>query len=197
MANAIRNLAKIAALLGVAGLTGCVTTADHIDSAVEAERVGAAETVVFGKFRLIRNEHEVTLGEGLLANTAKLHLEKVGTDGEIIGKVGAGGDFAWALTPGTYRITRVDFKYRGEDYDPEANFAFEVSGEGDAAYIGTITLEAQFAPRQYGTIGLVDRFTVSNDCDAECGIRLTRLGLETDAMSASLVHWDSGLAGAK
>src|SRR6056297_3987782 len=91
----------------LAGLSGCATTAANIDSAAELARESGREsgnpaaTVVFGRFELLRNGHDVAFGDGIFASSATLNLAAAGDAQPIVGRIGRDGEFAWALKPGT------------------------------------------------------------------------------------------------
>jgi hypothetical protein len=197
MTKVIRNLAKSVTYLAAAALfSGCAVTAqsiDHADEVAQASDV-SAEKVVFGKFRLLRNGQEVEFGEGIFANSARLHLFQDGADQEIVGKVGRDGEFAWLMEPGDYKLSSIAFKHRGETIEPAANFAFTVSADHDASYVGTITLEATFNAGYYGTSGVIERFYISNDCAAECSKMLGDLGMADTLAATSLLHWETQVA---
>lgn len=182
------------ALAGALAIAGCSATGTIDSSEKLARTVDGNEKVIFGKFRLVRNGEEAAIGDGLFATTAELHV--VNGDGKsgIVGKVGKHGEFAWALKPGTYKITTIGFDNRGEREQIGAGFAFTVSADYDAVYVGTITLEASFDSGWYGTNGAVDNFFISNDCAADCEQRLDVLGLSMDSMTVSVFESRTQLA---
>jgi len=193
----IRSLVNAITCVAVAALfSGCAMTAqnvDHMDDLAQATDSGA-EKVVIGKFRLVRNGQQVEFGDGIFANSAKLHLYQDGADQEIIGKVGRDGEFAWALEPGDYTLSSIAFKHRGETIEPATNFAFTVSADRDASYVGTITLEATFSSGYYGTSGVIERFYISDDCAADCGKMLNSLGMADTIAASSLLQWETQVA---
>ena len=89
-----KNLVTLLSIVGVFALSACGTTARTIDSGEELAKVSASpsDTVVFGKFRLLRNGNEANLGDGIFANSATLHLYDQGEQREVAGKVGKGGE---------------------------------------------------------------------------------------------------------
>ena len=198
MREMIRNLAVVSAgcLFAVAGLSGCATASKSIESGEELARASetGADTVVFGKLRLISNGKEVELGEGIFAKSATLQLRQPGAGQEIQGKVGREGEFAWVLEPGYYSVSSIGLKYHGETVEPQTNFRFSVSADHKASYVGTITLEASFDPGYFGLRAMVDRYTVKNECAANCERRLAQLGLSGEAATVSLAHWEERMA---
>lgn len=197
MKRVIRTLANSIAYVAVAALfSGCAMTAqsiDHVDELAQATD-NSAEKVVFGKFRLLRNGEEVEFGESIFANSAKLHMYQDGVDQEIVGKVGRDGEFAWVLEPGDYTLSSIAFKHRGETIEPATNFAFAVSANHDASYVGTITLETSFSSGYYGTSGVIERFFIRDDCAAECSKMLSNLGMAGTVAATSLLHWETQVA---
>lgn len=195
MKNATKNFAAavLASGLAFAGLSGCATTADSVDSSAELQQAAAGH-VVFGKFRLVRNGHVVPLDDGMLANTATFTLTRDGVGQEITAKVGQDGEFAWALAPGQYKVSGIGFSYHGDRIKTPANFVFTAAVDHGATYVGTITLETSFYSGSYGTIGAVDSFTVANDCASDCEGRLTRLGLSLDDATIALFPQVSQMA---
>ena len=191
-----KNLLALCSIVAVFALSACGTTARTIDSGEELAKASAAtaDTVVFGKFRLLRNGSEANLGEGIFANSATLHLYDQGERREIAGKVGKGGEFAWVLAPGQYRVSSIGFNNRGERAETETDFSFTVSADSEAIYVGTITLETTFDSGYFGLNGVVDRYTVSDDCANDCAGRLERLGLSSDAATVSLLQQEGQLA---
>lgn len=195
MTRLTRNFTVIVGALAAAALAGCSTTAGTIDNSEELARVSnGADSVVFGKFTLVRNGEEARLGDGMFATTASLHVTSADGQGSIIGRVGKDGEFAWALAPGDYRITTIDFDNRGDREETGANLAFTVPADGKPVYIGTIRLEASFDNGYYGTNGAVDDFFVTNDCATDCARRLEALGLPAMAMHVGVVEAQYRLA---
>ncbi len=180
----------VAMALGGCAANGSIGTADDLARA-SAEHDG---TLVFGKFELVRNGHEVALGEGIFANSARLYVEDGGGAREITGSVGPGGEFGWLLAPGHYRVTSIAFRYHGQAIEPLTGFRFTVPEGYRASYVGTIRLEASFDQNYLGTRARVDRYAVSNDCQTECTSRLAAVGLEQDEATISLFTWDQQVA---
>ena len=197
MNGVTRNLALMTTACVLAlGLSGCATTATSIDSGDElaAAAAGTSDAVAFGKFRLVRNGREANIGGGIFASAAKLHFYQTDTDREIVGKVGKDGEFAWVLEPGTYQLSNIDFHNRGEKVALRTDFTFSVAADTRASYVGTVTLETSLDNGYYGVNGTVDRYTVTDDCAAECDSRLSQLGLSTADMSISLMQQQSQVA---
>ena len=180
------------ACIGVTLLSGCVSTKGNLSSGAE---LTAAEPVVFGKFRLVRNGVEANINGGIFSGTATLKLFHVDGQQEIAGKVGENGEFAWALEPGDYRVTSIAFSNRGVRAEPETDFGFTVKEGQDAIYVGTVTLEATIDSGYYGINGVVDNLTVSDDCAVDCNRILERLGLEEGVEQIALLRKEDGTAG--
>ena len=198
MGNFTRNLTVTltACVVGLAGLGGCATPAKTVASADDLAGMTAAgsETLVFGKFRLLRNGEEARLGNGIFATSAKLYVNRDGNPQEIVGAVGGDGQFAWALEPGNYRISSIAFDNRGERVEPVTNFAFTVVHGADATYIGTITMEATFESGYYGLSGRVDRYAVIDDCATDCDAQLAALGLSKETATVNLAQQNGQFA---
>ncbi len=194
MTRLTKNITVILGALAATALAGCSTTAGTIDNGDQlAKAADGSDSVVFGKFTLVRNGDEAKLNDGFFATTASLHV--VAEDGhKIVGRVGKGGEFAWVLAPGDYQISAIDFDNRGEREETAANFAFTVPADGKPVYIGTIRLEATFDNGYYGTNGAVDDFFVKNDCAKDCAERLEALGLPTGSMHVDVVETQYQLA---
>ena len=194
MARPNRNMiVTIAGILAAALLAGCGTTAS-IESREDFANHASTGTVIFGKFRLIRNGTEANVGNSLFGTTVLIQVDNDRPEHSIVGKVGDDGEFAWALEPGNYVISSIAFDNRGERQETDAHLAFTVSGDHKAVYIGTITLEASLDSGYYGTNGSVDDFQISNDCGSECQARLQALGLSTNDMTVSLMQEQYQLA---
>jgi len=194
----IRRLSVVAAGCLLAGLAGCAGTAGHIDSADELAREAGnpADTVVFGRFELVRNGHEVDFGGGIFASTATLNLTESDSLKPIVGRIGRDGEFAWVLEPGTYRVTSIGFRYQGQKIQPPTGFTFTVPANSRASYVGTITLEASFERGLLGTHAHVDRYTITDDCATDCDPRLDRLGLTGAQPSRALLSWERSIVAA-
>ena len=191
------NLKSFITMFGIgllAGMAGCTTTASIESGEALSKRVAPGDTVVFGKLRLIRNGEEARLGSGVFESGAKLHLVNMASGKQTIGRVGKGGEFAWALEPGHYEVVTIGFDNRGEHKQAETSFTFAVSDDHDAVYVGTVALEASFHSGYYGFNGTVDDYTVSNDCAADCAARLDRLGLSADSVDVALLQEQYHLA---
>ena len=174
--------------LVVAGMTGCSTTVKSIGSADDlAAQSTETKNVVLGKFRLVRNGEEVALGDSIFANHATLHLYNAGNAEEIKAQVGRNGEFAWALVPGDYRITNIEFLVRGDTFAPSTKFSFVVEPGNEATYVGTITLVTTFESGYYGLDGVIDSSSVDDDCEADCAAMLARLDMPDEAATVSLI----------
>ena len=187
-----------AILVAAVSLSGCAVTATGSDvDQLNAQTLAApGETVVFGKFRLIRNGEEAHIDNGFLLTSAAMYLRRAGEPGKIRGKVGHDGEFAWALEPGNYRVSSIRFSNRGERVEPITNFSFSVAGDSEALYIGTVTLETTFDSGFYGLNGVVDGYSVRNDCSRDCAARLENLGLDASDATVSLLAQPSPMASA-
>lgn len=166
-------------------------------SAVAADDVNLTsdrETIVFGKFRLLKNGAETPLGEGFFSNVASLRLYRTDDQEEFTVKVRENGEFASALTPGEYYVMYISFKYRGETIRPETNFMFDVSDDGQPVYVGTITLDAKFKNGYHGSKGSFERYLVHNECASVCERRLAELGLDNAVAVTSLPQWQQQVA---
>ncbi len=187
MAHSNRNILLAGAgLLAAAMLAGCGTTAS-IETREDLASVDSG-SVVFGKFRLVRNGEEANVGNGMFGTSALIHVENQSVEHSIVGKVGDNGEFAWALEPGKYAIKSIAFDNRGERQETDAHFTFTVEPGQKAVYIGTILLEASFENGYYGMNGSVDDFSISNDCSTDCQARLTALGLSMDDMAVEVMQ---------
>ena len=106
MNNVIRKVSVVSTtcVIAIAGLAGCSTTGQHIDNGAELAKISssAANTVVFGKFRLVSNGQDEA--EGLFGSSARLKIVGEGQGQEIVGRVGRDGEFAWVLGPGEYSV---------------------------------------------------------------------------------------------
>lgn len=185
----------VAGALASLALAGCSTTAGTIDNGKKLAKVAnGSDSVVFGKFTLVRNGEQAKLNDGMFATTASLQV--VGDDGQgtVIGRVGKDGEFAWALAPGNYRVAAIGFDNRGEREETAADLAFTVPADGKPVYIGTIRLEASFDSGYYGTNGAVDDVFVKNECATDCALRLEALGLSTTSMHVDVVEAQYQLA---
>jgi len=153
-----------------------------------------SRTMVFGKFRLLKNGHETKLGDSFFGNVAALRLYRAEDQEEFTLRVGDNGEFSRELAPGDYYITSVSFKFRGETIRPDTNFMISVSEDGRPNYVGTITLEATFSGSYNGAKGSFERFTISNECAMDCERRLAELGLPDVDPTTSLPEWQTQVA---
>ena len=185
MNGAIRNFA-VTILAGLL-IAGCGTTRTQMAGANDG-------TIVFGKFRLLRNGEEVSFGDGIFANSAMLNLYEAGSERQIVASVGRDGEFSWNLAPGEYRLSSIAFMFHGERFEPQTNFVFSVSSQHAASYVGTVTLESTFQSGYLGLNGAVDRITIVDDCHSDCASRLARLGLEGETAATSLPRWQRQVA---
>ena len=176
--------------LVIFGTSGCSTTVKSMqtgqDLAAQSTETDAA--VVLGKFRLVKNGEEVPLGTSVFANNATLHLVCDDSQEEIKAKVGPNGEFAWVLKPGNYRIANIEFLVRGDSFAPSTRFEFVANAENDATYVGTITLVTTFESGYYGLDGVIDSSSITDDCATDCPEMLTRLDMDKDAATVSLIH---------
>ncbi len=195
MTRLTKNIIVVLAALAATALAGCSTTAGTIDNGNKlAKASNGSDSVVFGKFTLVRNGEEAKLNDGMFATTASLHIVGENGQGKVIGRVGKDGEFAWALAPGDYRIAAMDFDNRGEREEAASDLTFSVPADGKPVYIGTIRLEASFDSGWYGTNGAVDDTYVKNDCATDCARRLEALGLPASSMHVDVVEAEYQLA---
>lgn len=155
---------------------------------------GEDESVVFGKFQLLKNGYETRLGEGLFGNVAFLRLYRASDQEELTVTVKEDGEFSIPLAAGDYYLMSISFKHHGETIEPETNFMFNVSGDYEANYLGTLTLETTFKSGYQGVKGSFDRFIVRNNCNNECDQRLAKLGIPNADTTTSLPEWQEEVA---
>ena len=189
MRESIRKLALTAGILAAAGLAGCAAGIEKTGAESGAAALAADESLVVGKFRLIRNGAEVPLGDGVFSNTATLYLYKDGVRKKIAGRVGDGGTFAWPLAAGNYEISHVGFGFQGQRHNAPTNLVFTVTEGREASYIGTIAMEVTMDTGYMGTLGSLDRFRISDECATDCSRLLSTTGLSSDDLGMSLAHW--------
>ena len=178
-------------LVFLSALAGFSSTAVAAEDVISSSDDGV---VVFGKFRLVKNGYETKFGNGIFGNFAALRLYRVDDQEEFTIKVGKNGEFSGRLEPGDYYVMNVSFKYRGETIRPDTNFMFNVSDDGSANYLGTLTLEATFSSDYNGTKGSFDRFLVADECASVCERRLAGFGLENADVTTSLPAWQTHVA---
>ena len=190
----VRNGILMPAACALAALTmaGCSHT--MIDSPLAAD---SGKALVIGKIELVKNGTEVKLGNGFFASQATLSLVNTNSLTRKTVDVGPGGEFAWALEPGRYRLSGIGFMVRGERIDVAGNFAFDASTDNAATYIGTINLQTTFDSGYYGLSGVIDSYTVSNDCSRDCAGILSRMGMPADAATVALLQPDQQLVSSK
>ncbi len=187
MARIYRNIiVTLSGLALAATLAGCSTTASIENGEDLANSVNGNESIIFGKFRLVRNGSEAQISNGMFATQATLKIDNSGAEHGILGKVGKDGEFAWALEPGEYRVTSIGFDSRGEHMETDSGFTLTVPADRKAVYVGTITLEASVDYGYHATKGAVDDYAVADDCATDCARRLDALGLSEDDMTVSL-----------
>ena len=122
------------------------------------------DTTVIGKLRIVKNGTEVRLGRGLFANPATLNLVNIETAELSRLAVGKNGEFAGTLADGSYTLSGIDFMVRGERVSVAGDFAF------------------------HGPSGILDGYSIVDDCQADCAPMLTRLGLDADAATVALLR---------
>ncbi len=188
-----RTLKITALVLAIGALAGCSTTASINSGEELAKATTNGEKVAFGQFKLVRNGEMANLGTGIFDSSVRLHVEN-GGEHDFVGRVGDNGEFNFAIEPGMYRITGVEFDNRGEAVVTDVNFVFTVSPKHEATYIGTITLDASVDFGYHGTQGAINDYTVTNDCATDCAGRLETLGLAADSMTVALVNESFQLA---
>ena len=174
---------------GFSSLTIAALAVGMVSTAAAGPTDGVADAdsnVVIGKLRLIKNGDEVRLGDGWFSNRARLKI--VADSGERFEvPVGKDGAVIWEATPGTYRVSGVEFMVRGDAVNVDWDLAFDAEPESQATYIGTVTLETSFSPNYYGLEGTVDTFSVTNDCSSDCSALLADTGhAEGEAVVALL-----------
>ena len=183
MKGILRNLAVtvFACILLPALLVGCSTTPGQLTSS------GNGDTLVFGKFKLVKNGKDVALGDGLFANHATLRFERLGAGEEFVGKVGRDGEIAWYLGPGEYHVSAVSFGNQGERVDSGVSLNFHVAPQAEAVYVGTVVVQTRFHTGYYGTDAVVGT-VVRNECARDCAALLARHGLPAADVDKSILH---------
>ena len=186
-------------LIGAAAfatLPGCGTNTESVSAGGKPAVASVnTDTLVFGRFRLIRNGEDVRLGEGFFANHATLHLHAPGEAAPVKEKVGKNGEFAWVLDAGNYRLTGIEFMARGERFTVSTDVAFTASGKHRAAYLGTITLETSLASGYHGMDVRAERYSVSDDCETDCDRMLADLGMPEGSAAVVLMRAETASLG--
>jgi hypothetical protein len=176
-----RIVSTLAGAIAVLMLAGCASSLQNV-AATDAD-----EATVFGKLRLVRNDELVDLGGGVFGNTASFHIVNDALGKEFVGEVGKGGDFAWALEPGSYYLTAIDFHNKGERVSAPARLRFTVADDASAVYIGTITLYTRFFTGYHGIDGRLSH-SVRNECSRDCNGRLESLGFDDAELTVALLR---------
>jgi hypothetical protein len=176
-----RILSAATGLIAALMLTGCASSLQNV-AAIDAD-----EATVFGKLRLVRNDEHVDLGGGMFGNTASFRIASDALDKEFVGQVGEGGDFAWALEPGSYYLTAIDFHNKGERVSAPARLRFTVAEDASAVYIGTITLYTRFFTGYHGIDGRLSH-SIRNECSRDCNGRLESLGFDDAELTVALLR---------
>ena len=194
MNTVFRKLIAAVVIVLTGLVSGCATQVDQVASGQALAGAGSSASVVFGKFRLVRNGEEAMINDGILGTSVVLHLENLATKDEIRGSVGDNGEFAWALEPGFYRVSKVTFNNRGERVEPLTNLTFSMSPDKEAVYIGTVTMETTIESGYYGINGTVDAYRVRNDCATDCASRLAEMGMTDAEVDIGLLRQQAPLA---
>lgn len=187
--NRIMAIAACAAALTASGCSNLPQTA-ATDSRLSP---AAGQAVVIGKFRLVKNGAEVNLGDGFLANKAVLHVEDSAGREQLSAAVGPNGEFTWALEPGSYQLSGIDFMVRGQRMNVDSRFEFDATSTAEATYVGTITLQTSFDSGYYGLNGVIDNYSIVDDCFTDCDGILARIGMPEGSAEVSLVRADEQL----
>lgn len=197
----LRRLLGIAAtVLVLALVSGCASVETNIESEQQVARAvsGSDTTLVFGKIRWINNENEMEIGTGLSTHSLSLQMYTDASEGRTIGRVGDGGQFAWSLAPGKYRIPAVDFVgplFGGPgDFTGRTFLEFDVPGDQGPVYIGTLIIETEYK-KKFLTWEANTKTETVNDCDSDCAERLAAFGLPEKPLHISLARLDSRLSG--
>ena len=197
----VSELTFVCLIIGAAAfatLPGCGTSTGSISAGGEAAADSATtDTLVFGRFRLIRNGEDVRLGEGFFANHATLHLHAPGKTAPVKGKVGRNGEFAWVLDAGKYRVSGIEFMARGDRFTVSTEVAFTASDEHRAAYLGTIALETSLESGYHGMDVRAERYSVSDDCETDCDRMLADLGMPEGSATVALMRAETESPGGR
>ena len=195
----VSNSTIVCLMLGAAAfatLPGCGTSTGFVSAGGESAVDSAStDTLVFGRFRLIRNGEDVKLGEGFFANHATLHLHVPGERSPVKGKVGKNGEFAWVLDAGNYRVTGIEFMARGDRFTVSTDVAFTASDKHRAAYLGTIALETSLESGYHGMDVRAERYSVSDDCEIDCDRMLVDLGMPEGSATVALMRAETASLG--
>lgn len=164
-----------------------------VAATVAGSLVGSAafagdDALVIGKLRIVKNGTEVSLDRGFFANEASLRLVQLDSQERFQRKVGRGGEIAWDVEPGAYRVEGIDFMVRGERVSAQSNFVLNVTAATAATYVGTVTLEATFEGGYAGLAGSIDGYSVTDECAQDCAPILSRAGLADESLTVSLMR---------
>ena len=183
------RITAIAACAVALTASGC----SSLPQTAATDSAAAGQAVVIGKFRLVKNGAEVNLGSGFLANKAVLHVEDSAGRERLSAAVGPNGEFTWALEPGSYQLSGIDFMVRGQRMNVDSRFEFDATSTTEATYVGTITLQTSFDSGYYGLNGVIDNYSIVDDCFTDCDGILARIGMPEGAAEVSLVRADEQL----
>ena len=178
--------------LAVVGLSHSATA--DIAAKSDAGLVEHKRVLVFGKFRLVKNEYESRLGPGFFGNTAALTLLRIDDQEEMTIRVGKDGAFSRKLSPGDYYLMGIEFKHQGNTIETDTNYLIRIGNQHEANYLGTITLMAEFKSGYNGIVGKIDRFLVTNDCAEECKPLLADIDMTGLTMTTALPVWQTHVA---
>lgn len=189
----LQIIALMAAVIGFSS-SALAEVGGNADPARLQAATDHSSVLVFGKFQLLKNGREIKFSDGFLGNSASIRLYQADTGREFSVRTGEDGEFSRELEPGDYYVMSIAFLHQGQLIRPETNFMFNVAGDNEASYVGTITLEAKFSSGYYGMQGEFERFTITNECANKCEIRLAELGLADASLATSLPSWQEFVA---
>jgi hypothetical protein len=190
------SLKLVVSFMAFSALTGgafAEATTGITDSSASAV-ASHSRVLVFGKFRLVKNEYESRLGPGFFGNTAAFTLFRVDDQEEMTVRVGKDGRFSRKLSPGDYHLMEIEFKHQGETIRTDTNYMIHVSGATESNYIGTLTLTAKFDRGYMGVDGVIESFSIADNCENECDSILSELGVSGKSMMTSLPVWQAHFA---
>lgn len=147
--NGSRRLSTCSLVCMVLILTACSGMPSTIKNQKEWHRGEAAEhgSIVIGQIRWIQNGKEETLGNGLLSPSVTPWLSRQEDGWVANAEVNEQGQFAWLLDPGTYFLTKIDFRdpWSGP-YTVPLGITFRVPDKFKVYYIGS--LDVNFLSRR-------------------------------------------------
>jgi hypothetical protein len=180
----------------VGAISSCTSTAQNLldDSSLVVPELPKGRSLVVGQVYWLENGKQKEIGKRIFEFYVKPNLLRLEDRAGTLCNVGKEGEFAWALSPGTYVIDRIVYRdtWSG-NYFFMPQIAFRIGAPQKTYYIGTLKADLETKRDLIGGLSGKASFSVLDQSDEFYPDLVARSSIDPDSIVKSLMVHEKGL----